>query len=168
MRRFVGFAAVILAAASILLSQRMLHAQSWMYPQGSPQRDYQERLERHREQFQENIDRQRRNQDNTQGPAQRGRYGAIAYSAKSGNYGYSHGFSNRAQAEQRAKRECGQTDCEIAAWYQNACGAVAAGDDEVWAGGNGNSERAARTDAQKDCVNNGGKNCQVIVSHCAR
>ncbi len=98
------------------------------------------------------------------GPA----YGALAYSPKTGDYGYSYGYGSRADAERRAKRECGQSDCEIAAWYAGACGAIAVGNDGKWGGGSGDTEREAREDAKNDCVKDGGKNCEILVAKCTR
>ena len=95
-------------------------------------------------------------------------FGAIAYSPSTGETGYSFGFSSRAASEQRAKRECGQSDCQIAAWYPNSCGALAVGDDGTWRGGLGSTESGARQDAQSDCMKAGGKNCKVIEVRCSR
>lgn len=48
-----------------------------------------------------------------------GGYCAIAYSTSTGNWGEGHGFYSRAQAEQRALRECNASDAFIAGWGQN-------------------------------------------------
>lgn len=56
--------------------------------------------------------------------AQRDNYGAIATS-KSGVWGYGFDYPTREQAEQRALKECGKSDCQIQVWFKNACGAVA-------------------------------------------
>ena len=95
-------------------------------------------------------------------------YGAIAYSPKDGDYGYSYGYASRAEAEKSAMNECGKSDCEIAAWYSDKCGALSVGEDGMWAGGTGNTERAAGADAQSDCVKYGGKKCEVLISQCSR
>jgi hypothetical protein len=126
------------------------------------QRVYREEAVRNREQF----DKQQR--ESEQGRARRDSHGAIAYSPQSGDYGYSYGQSTRAAAEQRAKRECGKADCEIAAWFESACGALAVGDDGTWAGGEGGTERQARQDALSDCVKDGGKKCAVVYARCSR
>jgi len=97
-----------------------------------------------------------------------GTYGALAYSGKTGDYGFSYGYTSRAEAERRAKRECGQSDCEIAAWYSRACGAIAVGDEGKWGGGSGDTEPQAREDAKNDCVKDGGKNCEILVAKCTR
>ncbi len=52
-------------------------------------------------------------------------YGAIAYSDSTGNWGYSHDYGSRAQAENSALRRCKSDDCEIKVWFKNSCGALA-------------------------------------------
>lgn len=42
-------------------------------------------------------------------------YGAIAYSPRTRAYGYVVRYGNRAEAQRRAKSECGKHDCQIAA-----------------------------------------------------
>ena len=95
-------------------------------------------------------------------------YGAIAYSASSGAYGYSEKYANRTQAESRAKQECGKSDCEIAAWYFNSCGALAADDDGHWGGAQGGNEEGARRAASARCEKEGGRNCRVIATQCSQ
>ncbi|VXD19127.1 conserved exported hypothetical protein [Planktothrix serta PCC 8927] len=56
--------------------------------------------------------------------AQPDHYGAIATSA-SGGWGYAYDYPTRQQAEQKALRECGKSDCQVQVWFKNACGAVA-------------------------------------------
>jgi serine/threonine-protein kinase len=55
--------------------------------------------------------------------AQQDRYGAIATSA-SGGWGYAYDYPTRQQAEQKALKECGKSDCQVQVWFKNACGAV--------------------------------------------
>jgi len=144
------------------------------YPyNGTPEQQYEERQREYREQQSEEQHQKalRDIQEGSQsgrGSGGSGAYGAIAYSPDSGDYGYSFSYSSRAGAERRAKRECGKTDCTIAAWFRNSCGALATGDDGTWAGGRGDSESAARRDAQSDCVKEGGKNCEVVHAQCSR
>ncbi|HTS42391.1 MAG TPA: DUF4189 domain-containing protein [Xanthobacteraceae bacterium] len=95
-------------------------------------------------------------------------YGAIAYSASSGAYGYSEKYANRAQAESRAREECGKSDCEIAAWFYNSCGAPAADDDGAWGGAQGANETSARQAALARCEKEGGRNCKVIATQCSQ
>ena len=96
-------------------------------------------------------------------------YGAIAYSPDRGHYGYSQNYGSRAVAENSAMKECGKSDCQIAAWFYDSCGAVAADNDEgSWGGAQGSNEQRASQDAQKTCASYGGKNCKVIFSVCSR
>jgi Domain of unknown function (DUF4189) len=95
-------------------------------------------------------------------------YGAIAYSPDSGKIGYSEKYANRAQAENRAKQECGKNDCQIAAWYYSSCGALATNDDGTWGGAQGADEQRAGKAALARCAKEGGKNCKVIASYCSR
>jgi serine/threonine-protein kinase len=149
----------------------LLLAQYPDYNNMTPDQQYQERQREYREQQnQEYYDRERQQRDLEQQLERRrpNSYGAIAYSPDGGNYGYSEQFANRAQAEQRARQECGKNDCEIATWYYNSCGALAADDDGSWGAAQGSNEQQANRTAQARCANEGGKNCKVIVSHCSR
>jgi len=140
-------------------------------PYMTPEQQYQERQREYRERKNDEYYERDRQQRQLQQDLDRRRsdsYGAIAYSSESGDYGYSYGYGSRAEAEQRAKGECGKSDCEIAAWFQNSCGALAVGEDGNWAGGNGNSARRAAEDALNDCAKDGGKNCKILYSRCSR
>jgi serine/threonine-protein kinase len=171
-------------ALSLILHQSTLRADSdadcrdgclrlaqypYNYNQMTPEQQYQERQRQYREEWQRNNEQyERQKREFEQGRSRASNFGAIAYSPDTRDYGYSFGYSSRSEAERRAKRECGKDDCEIAAWFENSCGAVAVGDDGTWAGGTGNTERAARQDAMTDCTSDGGKNCKVLYSRCAR
>jgi Domain of unknown function (DUF4189) len=95
-------------------------------------------------------------------------YGAIAYSASSGAYGFSEKYGNRVQAESRALSECGKGDCTVATWYFNSCGALATSGNGAWGGAQGSSERSARAQAQARCAKEGGTNCAVLFTRCSR
>ena len=99
------------------------------------------------------------------GPARS--YGAIAYSPADGDVGYSMEYGNQGQAEARAKKECGKSDCEIAVWYRNSCGAVAKDDDGGWAGEHGDNEQRANQAALTRCASVNGKTCKVIATYCS-
>lgn len=101
-------------------------------------------------------------------PAPRISYGAIAYSPDSGAWGYSEQYGSRAQAESRARKECREKDCEIAAWFYNSCGAVAASDNGSWGGAQGGSVERAQQGAQARCAKEGGTNCKILFSRCSR
>ena len=95
-------------------------------------------------------------------------YGAIAYSAKDGGYGYSHGWTNQKKAEKVAMSGCKDhgKKCKPAVWFSNGCGAVAA-DGKKTGWGIGDSARQASQAALTNCAKSGGKNCKVQVSHCS-
>lgn len=95
-------------------------------------------------------------------------YGAIAYSTADGNVGYSQNYGSQAQAETRAKKECGKSDCEIAVWYYNSCGALATDDDGDWGADHGDDEQRAGKAAIAQCASVNGKTCKVIATYCSR
>ena len=161
-------AQTIFAFIGLVLSQSSTSAQDYLNsPYQSEQFKYREQQrEQERNDF---YYRQREQNQNQQLERRRSNsYGAIAYSADSGGIGYSEQFASRAQAEQRAKKECGKNDCEIAAWFYNSCGALAADDDGTWGGAQGGNEQRARQAAIARCIKEGGKNCKVIATQCSR
>lgn len=92
-------------------------------------------------------------------------YGAIALSP-SGGYGFSYNYADRSRAETRALSACAKNDCAIATWFFNGCGALATSGNRVWAAQDKSGQRA-RLLAQARCSEEGGSNCQVIVSDCS-
>ncbi len=97
-------------------------------------------------------------------------YGAIAYSAKTGAYGFSDGRENKKKAEQAALKFCKQhgSGCKIQVWFYNSCGAVAAAGKKVeW--GQAATAREAAEQAMDKCTNGffKKKNCEVKASHCS-
>jgi hypothetical protein len=94
-------------------------------------------------------------------------FGAIAYSPASGAFGFSDNYGSRSQADNRALSECGKTDCVVASWFYDNCGAVAASDDGSWGGGHGASVSSAIRDAENACARQGGTACVVKVTHCS-
>jgi hypothetical protein len=140
-------------------------------PYMTPEQQYQERQREYREQKNDEYYQNERLQRELEQNRERSRttYGAIAYSPDDGNYGYSQNYGSRAQAESRARQQCGKSDCEIAAWFYNSCGALAADEEEgSWGGAQGSSEQRASAGAQARCASEGGKNCKVLVSVCSR
>ena len=102
---------------------------------------------------------------NKEAAANRKSYGAIAYSAKDGSYGYSENQQNRRDAEKVALDYCSQHSdkCRVMVWYYNSCGAVAADGRKVgW--GHADNDYDAQQKALKSCRK---KNCQVQVSRCS-
>jgi uncharacterized caspase-like protein len=102
-------------------------------------------------------------QDGVKGP-----YGAIAYSPGNGTYGSALQYANRPLAEQQAMRECGKSDCQIAAWFFNSCGALATDSDGAWGADYNNDEQRARALAQARCAKEGGANCKIVYSICSQ
>jgi hypothetical protein len=96
-----------------------------------------------------------------------GIYGAIAYSPASGEFGYSDNYGSEALADDRAVRECGHSDCVVATWFFNNCGALATSDNGSWSGGHGPDEASAIRDAEDECTRQGGSACVVKVTHCS-
>ena len=94
-------------------------------------------------------------------------YGAIAYGTESGAIGYSQTYGNQKQAEARAMKECGKSDCKTAVWYYNSCGALAADDDGDWGADHGDDEQRAGKAAIAQCASVNGKTCKVIASYCS-
>jgi hypothetical protein len=96
-------------------------------------------------------------------------YGAIAYGRGSGAWGASHNWGSRARAEREAMRSCSEhgNDCEVRVWFDRKCGAVVAGDGDSTFWGIGDSESQARADAQKKCVDDGRKTCEMQAFQCS-
>jgi hypothetical protein len=96
-------------------------------------------------------------------------YGAIAYSAIDGAYGYSDRWDNQEKAERTALKYCSEngSGCEIIVWFYNSCGAVAAdGNTVTW--GQDTSETEAKRKALDECRRRaGGQNCEIKISHCS-
>ncbi|HEY1505109.1 MAG TPA: DUF4189 domain-containing protein [Stellaceae bacterium] len=97
-------------------------------------------------------------------------FGAIAYSPKSGAWGYSYSWNTKEQAETQALAECRKngTGCEVQVWYQRQCGAVVSADGENVYWGIGDGTGAAGANALASCKKDGGKNCTIQVEECSR
>jgi len=96
-------------------------------------------------------------------------YGAIAYSPSTGANGWSNKSDTREEAENTALKECGKraSDCEIEVWFDDKCGAVAAGEKEVsW--GLGNTAREAQLSALEKCRQGEDHKCELRASVCSR
>jgi hypothetical protein len=77
-------------------------------------------------------------------------YGAIAYSPDTRSHGYSYNHPSRARAEAEALTRCQDLGegCTVAAWFLNACGALALADEgngygAAWGGSRGAAEKNA-------------------------
>ena len=80
-------------------------------------------------------------------------YAAIAYSPKTGKWGYGCNYATKAEAMARAKRECGSKDARIN-WCKNAWIALAISDDSRggWGSAWGNTREEANAAARKECL----------------
>ena len=85
-------------------------------------------------------------------------FAAIAYSPKTGKFGYSYEYGSRAAANQAALKHVPEPDAEIVAWTRNAYCALAKGDDGYGAAW-GDSAAQARANALAACAKHttGGK-----------
>jgi hypothetical protein len=79
-------------------------------------------------------------------------YAAIAYSPKSGRYGYGKGYPSKSQAIARALRECGSRNARTN-WCRNAWIALALSDSSPggWGSSWGSTADAARSGALAEC-----------------
>lgn len=98
-------------------------------------------------------------------------WGAIA--AKDKWFGYSFDHRSRADAERAARAQCDKSagrngTCEVRAFFDRSCGALATGNYGEWATGNGASADAAGKAAAVQC--NGflpTEPCKVVVKVCS-
>jgi hypothetical protein len=96
-------------------------------------------------------------------------WGAIAYSVKDKEFGYSYGWEDVDKAKKAAMDSCVKTGtaCKPWIWYNNQCGAIAADGEKIgW--GVDDSKQTADKGAITACTNIGGKKCVVQVSQCSR
>ncbi len=88
-------------------------------------------------------------------------WGSIAYSTKTGAYGYAVDRKTKREAEAEAFRICG-TNCDLLRTFRDSCGAVAARPKRV-ASDTGASREIAEAKALKKC---GGGECKIAVWAC--
>ncbi len=104
-------------------------------------------------------------------PARGPSWGAIA--AVSSSYGYSLNQRSRAAAEQAARDQCdrvaGRTGgCNVLAFFDRACGALAIGNDGEWGTATASSAPAAGKAAEGQCESHlPTEPCKVLVSVCS-
>jgi len=94
--------------------------------------------------------------------AARGPWGSIAYSTKTGAYGYAVDRTTKRDAETEAFRICG-TNCDLVRSFRNGCAAVAARPKRV-ASDTGASREIAEAKALRKC----GDNCKIAVWACTK
>ena len=94
-------------------------------------------------------------------------FGSVAFSQRTGQSGASWDYSTRAEAQARAVRECGASDCR-AVWdsWDGHCAALAVGY-EGWGADGGTSRDEAENAAISVC-NGHTTNCKIAVSECTR
>jgi hypothetical protein len=80
-------------------------------------------------------------------------FAAIAYSPKTGRYGYGNGYPTKSQAIARAKRECGSGNARTN-WCKNAWIALAISDGSRggWGSAWGATADLARDSARAECL----------------
>jgi hypothetical protein len=81
------------------------------------------------------------------------RYAAIAYSPKTGRWGYGANYATKSEAIARARRECGRKDARTN-WCKNAWIALAISDQAPggWGSAWGETEAEARQAALRECL----------------
>jgi len=99
-------------------------------------------------------------------------YGAIAYSARKGVYGYSYDYDSAREAAAVALGYCREQDpdagdCEVLLTFSNACGALALGDEGAWGSSWGWTAREADANALAECRPYGGASCEVAQEVCS-
>jgi len=87
-------------------------------------------------------------------------WGAIAYSTKSGSYGYAIDRKTKRDAEMDAFRQCG-SNCDLIRPFRDACAAVAAKPTRT-SSDTGASREIAEMKAMKKC----GSDCAIKVWAC--
>jgi hypothetical protein len=91
-------------------------------------------------------------------------YAAIAYSENTMRYGYSYGYSTRADAEARALKECNTDDAKVVIWCRNAYAALAVSDEGFYGYAWASTERQAKSIAAQKCRDFGGVHVRIAVS----
>ena len=87
-------------------------------------------------------------------------WGAIAYSSKTGSFGYAVDRKTKRDAETEAFRQCG-SNCDLIRTFRDACGAVAAKPNRA-SSDTGASREIAEMKARKKC----GSDCSIKVWAC--
>src|ERR1700716_1848135 len=81
------------------------------------------------------------------------RYAAIAYSPKTGRWGYGANYATKSEAIARARRECGRPDARTN-WCRNAWIALAVSDQSPggWGSAWGETAAEAKAAAMRECL----------------
>ncbi|MBK8305545.1 MAG: DUF4189 domain-containing protein [Gammaproteobacteria bacterium] len=100
------------------------------------------------------------------------RYGALAYSQTMQGWATASEWADRASAENAALDSCrslaaAATDCQIAVWFYNTCGSIAAAPGAIFGSGYGNPTHVAEGYALQSCRQaGGGDSCVVQKAVC--
>ena len=94
------------------------------------------------------------------------KWGAIAIDvAPTGKKsGYGSSTSNQTEANKKAIGYCGTNTCKVVATFKNSCGAVASGDNGMWAVGIDTNKKRALQKAADACYAKGAKVCREWVA----
>jgi hypothetical protein len=98
-------------------------------------------------------------------------WGAIAYRA--GSYGYAFNHDSRGAAERAARNQCDRAAgragaCEVLAYFDRACGALATGNYGEWATAISSTNAAAGRAAVERCdAHLPTEPCKIVVSICS-
>ena len=76
-------------------------------------------------------------------------WGAIAVDPETGDYGVAYDFDTAAAAQRRAKHECADPHCKVAAWVSNGFAALVRTKSGVYYAGIGRTENLARKKARQ-------------------
>lgn len=91
-------------------------------------------------------------------------YAAIAYSQSTGRYGYAYGSDTRADAEERARHECDESDARVVTWARNQWVALAT---SSWNSAYGYTSKPTAAEAQEvaldNCSEHGGGGRVVVL-----
>jgi len=97
-------------------------------------------------------------------------WGAIAYNKNDKAWGGSWGWNEAAAAKKRALDRCSARSgagCQVWAFFENECGAVAA-DGSIVTWGTASLKATAQQRAVLECKKAGGKNCTVQAAVCSK
>ena len=102
-------------------------------------------------------------------------HGAIAFGqtayGRNVAYGFAWNYAGRNEAREAALNSClsaGGTNCDVLAWFQNGCGALAVDQYGRAKGKGAMTAEQAKGRALRSCKAAGGSGCAVVGSQCAR
>jgi serine/threonine-protein kinase len=90
---------------------------------------------------------------------------AIAFSTKTGEFGFSNDYSTREEADKAAIEHCNASDCKILIWSRNACASLAIGDRNGFGTNWAKDQKESESKALEVCSNYT-KNCKILKTIC--